>query len=485
MSKSKSQKEFADEVRANKPKRVFKFKKMSDLVKAMNKLCGVVPHGNKYKIAIWTPERIRLVSQHDAKLKFAQFMHIGDEEPKDGFPLWTKADDRREFQDVVFDPAQPVFDPNDGSMPDKLNLWSGFGVEPKKGDWSLMRTHLFDNVCQRDQERFDYLMMWLSQLFSEPETKSGICLVLRGLEGVGKSKLGEWLIHIVGRRHGRVIDKPEHIAGKFNTLIEYAILVLVEEASFAKYPTARAQLNHIITNKMLVIEGKGLDAEQGENFTTFIIVTNEDWVAPVSATDRRYVIYDVGAEQKEKAEYFAAIDAQMAAGGAQAMLHDLLEMNVKRRGMPKPPMTAAKREQILLSLDPDVEWLYDVLEHGEFPFTDPDPDRDRVIWEEAGCNVYKDDIARSFRAFVPGKGSKGVTSQAVGRFMSKYIPGIGKDRDPTGNRLWYSVLPPLADARKAFTARFPTLTFDLESKATEPANDDLEIASSEVQKAVV
>ncbi len=469
---SKSQNKFMDDVRANKPKRVFKFKKIADLVKAMNKLCGVCPRGDKIKIAVWGRDKFRFLSEHDAKLKFAQFMHVTPDDVHSGFPIWVQDEKRREFSRAVFNPGLPKFDPNDESMPDELNLWSGFAVAPKPGDWSLMKAHLLNNVCQGDKDRFDYLMQWLSQMFCEPERKSGVCIALRGEPGVGKSKLGEWLCFIVGPRHARTIDKPHHIHGQFNSLIEQAIFVLVEEASFADDPKAQGQLNHIITNLSLVLEGKGVDAEQGENYSRFLIVTNKDWAAPVSARDRRYAIYDVGADHKEDKPYFIAIDEQMENGGAEAMLHDLLAMNVKMRDMPKPPMTEAKHEQIVLGMKPDVEWLYEVLNTGEFPLLDPE--RTIRAWPDDGGAVAKDDVFASFRDFVSGKAGRSVTPIKVGLFLKKWIPNLETTRpNITGlGRVWSYSLPPLAGAREAFLKAYPTFEFDeLESpKKTTDAN---------------
>ena len=31
--------------------------------------------------------------------------------------------------------------------PDHFNLWRGFAVKPKEGNWSLFKAHLRDKVC--------------------------------------------------------------------------------------------------------------------------------------------------------------------------------------------------------------------------------------------------------------------------------------------------------------------------------------------------
>ena len=240
------------------------------------------------------------------------------------------------------------------------------------------------------------------------------------------------------------------------------IFALVEEAPFAGDPTKRNVLAHIITNHELAYEMKGVDAEDGKNYTRFMIVSNAEWVAPVEAGDRRCFVIDVSETHKEDKDYFIEIDDEMKLGGAEAMLYDLLELKVRMRDMGKPPMTAAKREQMVLGLKPDMAWLSDVLAAGEFPYADgrtlawpetgqwkgeqPCPTQDVEAW---GL-VKKDDVAESFRDFVSTHRGR-ATSIRVGRFLTKIFPEIRTIRiTQERNRPWAYQLPPLEAARKRF-----------------------------------
>jgi hypothetical protein len=48
---------------------------------------------------------------------------------------WLKNPARRQYFGVVFEPGREQI------LDGKLNLWTGWGIEPKRGDWSLMRQH--------------------------------------------------------------------------------------------------------------------------------------------------------------------------------------------------------------------------------------------------------------------------------------------------------------------------------------------------------
>ena len=42
----------------------------------------------------------------------------------------------------------------------QLNLWCGFGVDPKPGDWTLLRQHIADVICDGDAAALDYFLKW-------------------------------------------------------------------------------------------------------------------------------------------------------------------------------------------------------------------------------------------------------------------------------------------------------------------------------------
>jgi hypothetical protein len=55
--------------------------------------------------------------------------------------LWLSHQDRKQFLGGV------VFDPTNKASDDCWNLWDGFAVKPKPGDWSLLRRHIHDVIC--------------------------------------------------------------------------------------------------------------------------------------------------------------------------------------------------------------------------------------------------------------------------------------------------------------------------------------------------
>src|SRR5262249_41635491 len=69
---------------------------------------------------------------------------------------WLEHQQRRQYDGVIFRPA------GEHIINGRLNLWTGWGVEPKKGDWSLLRRHIREVLAASDEDVYRYIMKWLA-----------------------------------------------------------------------------------------------------------------------------------------------------------------------------------------------------------------------------------------------------------------------------------------------------------------------------------
>ena len=58
------------------------------------------------------------------------------------------------------------------------NLWTGFAVKPVEGDWSLLRGHIKEQICDSNLVLFNWLMTWLASTFARPGVKVPNCVAL-------------------------------------------------------------------------------------------------------------------------------------------------------------------------------------------------------------------------------------------------------------------------------------------------------------------
>jgi len=270
---------------------------------------------------------------------------------------WLRHPRRRQYDSVVFDPSR-------GALEGCLNLWRGFGVDPVPGNWSLMRDHILRVICRGDPVRGEYFLNWMSRMVQHPEEPGEVALVIRSdEEGTGKGILGRYLCLMLGQ-HALHITHAPHLTGRFNDHLQDCVFLFADEAFFAGDKVHGDVLKGLITEYELTIEGKYRAVVPARNRLHILIVSNRDWVVPMSITARRFVITEALDTRRGNRSYFAEIIKQMDSGGLAAMLHELRTRDISNFDIREIPETDEGREQKALSLPSLDRWWLTVLSRG-------------------------------------------------------------------------------------------------------------------------
>ena len=219
----------------------------------------------------------------------------------------------------------------------KLNLWRGWGVEPKRGDWSLMKRHMLEVLASSERERFRICFSWLAWCVQNPDQRAEVALVFKGKRGTGKGTIGNAMCRLFGQ-HAVHVSSADHLTGRFNSHLRDACFLFADEAYFPGTLSAEGDLKRKITEPTLFIEGKGRDGVEVANMLHILIASNEDWVVPAGERERRFVKFDVPDLHMQDAAWFGPIVAQLEDGGYAAMLFDLLHHDLgdwHPRNLPK------------------------------------------------------------------------------------------------------------------------------------------------------
>jgi len=167
---------------------------------------------------------------------------------KDGKPVhgrlgsaWLDWSERKQYDQVVFAP-NAKFDPEDHV----LNLWRGFSVRPKAGEWSKLRDHIRNMICAANEEHFDYVMNWLARCVQKPGEHGETVIVLRGPEGTGKGTLGNHFGKIFGEHYIHAA-RSQDLVGRFTGHLETGVFVFADEATFAGDRRQANELKALVT----------------------------------------------------------------------------------------------------------------------------------------------------------------------------------------------------------------------------------------------
>ena len=200
---------------------------------------------------------------------------------------WLEHPRRRQYEGVELVPNAPKELPNGNS-----NLWRGFGVEARQGEWPLMLHHICHVLADGEQGAAEYILRWMAWTVQHPDELAEAALVLRGGKGSGKGVFGNALAKCFGE-HSMHIFQQSHLTGKFNGHLRSCLFLFADEAFWAGDKKGESVLKGLITEKSLVIEHKGIDPIQWPNRLHVVMAANAEWVVPASYDERRFAVFDV------------------------------------------------------------------------------------------------------------------------------------------------------------------------------------------------
>ena len=274
---------------------------------------------------------------------------------------WLEHPNRRQYAGISFVPNGPDILP--GNI---KNLWLGFAVNPQKGNCDLILRHIHEVLANGNDACADYILNYLAWTVQNPDKQAEVVLIFKGSEGTGKGLLGRLIMELFGSA-AMQISSSRHLVGNFNAHLDGTVFLFADEAFWAGDKAARGAFFALITEPYITVERKGIDAKQVINRLHIMMATNEDWIVPADHDSRRYAVFEVSDEFKQKAEYFGPIYDQIDNGGREAFLYELLNRDIGYFHPRQIIKTTAFRNQVVNSLGPLETWWVGLLEEGFIP----------------------------------------------------------------------------------------------------------------------
>lgn len=212
-------------------------------------------------------------------------------------PIWLAHPHRRQYEGLDLVPDGPPVLPNG-----YLNLWKGWGVEPRKGSWRLLERHIVEVLANGNQKFEDFIKRSAAWKFQNPGLRPEVLLALLGGKGTGKGVWGYALTLIFGS-HGLQIFTTDHLIGKHNQHLQNKLFLFLDEALWAGDKQADRVLKGLVTEKSMFIEPKNVNGLQWPNRLGFYISGNDKWIVPASHDERRYAVNQVSERWKQNPTY--------------------------------------------------------------------------------------------------------------------------------------------------------------------------------------
>jgi hypothetical protein len=380
--------------------------------------------------------------------------------------VWFRWRGRRQYFDrgIVFEPGGPLDAPDD-----MINLWRGFGIKPKEGDWSLLRSHILNVLCAGRQDLFEYVIKWMAYTVQYPSQPIGVAIALRGAQGAGKGIVARTFGKIFGK-HFAHIANGEQLTGRFNASVATSCVVFLDEAFWAGEKKAEGVLKALITEPRLQLEAKFRDPIMVDNHLHIIVASNNDWCVPAGMGDRRWLVLDVadtfaGTGHRD---YWDALHAEIENGGAEAMFHDLLQKDLENFNVRAVPHTAAKADQQVLSLHGTVAWLHHILQEGCITYK-------RWEWDANGLTIQTGDAYEDYEAFCKKQHHwrpdvKSIWARKIRKLLGSCVQEARHKDSLTNVRTRSFRFAPLGDCRREFALRAGAPNMEWEAEEGERAD---------------
>lgn len=374
--------------------------------------------------------------------------HQAGNQNKTDADVWREHPRRSEFlKGIVFQPGEDVPE-------GYFNLWQSWGVEPKPGDCSLFKQHLFEVICDGNAAHAVYLWKLLAFTFQRPTERGHPAVVLRSSQNkTGKGVFVGILRELAGK-HGMLVSSPDHVVGKFNGHLKFCLILECDEALFSGDKRQKDALKSLLGDNTLAVENKFFPVTNARNRLHLFLLSNHDHTISVDpGEEERYFVLEVAEHRHGDRAYFTALCDQMKNGGNEALLYELLHEPLDGFDPRGVPQTEGLAKQKLLSLSSEERWFFHCVEigaiHSEFT---GEAGTDNA-WAEGAIDMPRSIMQQAYKNSLNDKQHTENLEILLGMMLDRVLRGTNfREHRPSikGKRVRCYVLPKLSECREAF-----------------------------------
>lgn len=277
--------------------------------------------------------------------------------------VWKSPNFVPKFESLTYRPKAPeIIEDARGKT---YNIWRESSLRPLPGDVSWFLDHMAFLVP--DERERSAVLDYLAHLVQRPDSKIHFALLMYGVQGSGKSAIGELMQRIIGKAN---VSKPsnDEVVGQWTGWQERAQLAILEELMTLGRLEVQNRLKPLITEPMLRIHEKYQKPYSIDNYLNLLCFTNHKDALKIEQGDRRWFIVFSPAKPRDHLYYrrlFEQIGGEGAAHVADwLMSRDLSGFDAKGHA----PSTSAKEQMRELSMGEAEAYLLELYREGAKPF---------------------------------------------------------------------------------------------------------------------
>jgi hypothetical protein len=287
--------------------------------------------------------------------QYANRVILVDGKPKSVAKQWLAWPKRFEVEGMTYAPSEERI------VDGRWNAWRGWGVDASPGDIKPFLA-LVDFLLQYEApEAKRWFLQWLAYPIQHPGAKVRSACLFWGVEGSGKSFIGEIMRDIYGHANSSKVGN-EQLHNTFNKWAFNKQFILAEEVTGSDKRSDADRLKDMITGETVTINEKYLPAIVLRDTANFYLTSNHANALYLGDRDRRYFVVHV--TEKESDAFYKVIDKWRADGGPAALRYFLEHLDLAGfNSMASAYVTSAKEAMISDSRSEMARWVYEMKEN--------------------------------------------------------------------------------------------------------------------------
>ena len=218
-------------------------------------------------------------------------------------------------------------------------------------------THL-KYICNNDEKAYNYFEGWLSHIIQQPEQKTLTAMVFYSIvEGIGKNLVFDIYTELI-KGYSTTFRDTEALTDRFNGDMVGKLFVLGDEIN-ARAQEVANELKNIITREKEIVELKGKDKYQVNDYKNYAFTTNNENVFKVSNSDRRFVFIECPEEKKDTEYYKKLVEFKNSPTCLKQLFNYFKTKDISNFNPRDIPITDYKKRLIWANLEAYIKFVYD------------------------------------------------------------------------------------------------------------------------------
>jgi superfamily II DNA or RNA helicase len=270
-------------------------------------------------------------------------------------------------------------------------------------DYNLINPllHLIKNVwCIGNDIYYNYILDWLAHLVQRPHTKIGVKIILKStFESAEKNIFWDFFGNYVlgAPKYYLVINDLEKLTGQFNSVCACKILTICDEVGIyshspnGKLSKTKDKLKNITTQNIQIIERKGIDPIQVDDYNNFVVLTNNDYCVNIDLTDQKYFCLELDNDKACDRVYFKKIKDCYTFLHGTHFYNFLMRRDISEWNPTDIPKTEMKLNLILNSIDKPILFIMNLVDKNYDPSNNVRSSIDKLNFV-SGNKIFTSDL---------------------------------------------------------------------------------------------